>query len=78
MALEIGSIVVVRRPFTEELAAGVVVEKGRDTVLVACRGEELEFGIEELTPKGQHHGSADSEGKAVGNETQTSFDGAEW
>lgn len=53
MALEIGSIVVVRRPFTEELAAGVVVEKGRDTVLVACRGEEVEYGIEELTPKGQ-------------------------
>jgi hypothetical protein len=48
MALEIGSIVVVRRPFTEELAAGVVVEKGRDTVLVACRGEELEVAIHEL------------------------------
>ena len=46
--IEIGSIVVVKRPFTEELAAGVVVERTRDTVLVACRGEELEYGIEEL------------------------------
>lgn len=78
MTLEVGSIVVVKRQFTEELAAGVVVERNRDTVLVACRGEELEYGIEELTPKGQHHGSADSEGKAIGNQTQATFDGAEW
>lgn len=48
MALELGQIVVVRRPFTEELAAGVVVEVKRDTVLVAACGEELLFQIKEL------------------------------
>lgn len=48
MSVTLGSVVSIRRPFTEEPADGVVVEVARDTVLVACCGEELEYGVAEL------------------------------
>lgn len=46
--LRTGSRVIVKRPFTEERVEGVVVERGRDVVIVAACGEELQYGIQEV------------------------------
>lgn len=50
-AVRVGSQVIVKRPFTEEEAEGVVVERLRNLVVVSCHGEELEYEISEVTPK---------------------------
>jgi len=47
-AIQTGVGVYVKRPFTEERAYAVVIQRVRDTVLVACAGEEVEYGIDEL------------------------------
>jgi hypothetical protein len=51
-AIAIGSVVELKRPFTEEPANGVVVSRQGERCLVACCGEEVEYLIGELTPKG--------------------------
>lgn len=46
--LQPGSRVTVSVPFTEEPVVGVVVERFRDTVIVAVGGEDVEYRVNEV------------------------------